>query len=287
MNRRLASWGVLYMQSAIERWHEILDARAKQMDAAYTLLGRTSADFWERRAKNYHRSTKETVTNDPLFLKLRQVVTPDTTVLDVGAGTGRFALALAPYAQSIIAIEPNTAMLNYLKHDATEEGLTTISALHSRWQDVSTDLTADIVVCSHVLYPLWDVDTFVTKLRSATRKACYIYMRAVHFDSSTSPLWKHFHGDERHPAPGYIHALDILFEMGIYADVEIVRMPGVLRYPSLDVATEELLEQLILSDDGQTRHELQTLLETWLIERDGVLVPPVDTQTCAIIHIVP
>jgi len=275
------------MQSAIERWHEILDARAKQMDAVYARLGRTSADFWERRAKNYHRSTKETVTSDPLFLKLRQVVTPRTTVLDVGAGTGRFALAIAPYAQQVTAVEPNAAMLNYLQQDATEEKLSNVSALLTSWQEAPTDLSADIVLCSHVLYPIWDVEPFIAKLRAATRKACYIYMRAVHFDSSTSPLWKHFHGDERCPAPGYIHALDVLFEMGIYANVEIVRMPGALRYPSLDVATEELLEQLILSDDEHTRSELRSLLAAWLRERDGVLVPPVDTQTCAIIHIVP
>ncbi len=275
------------MQSAIERWHGILDARAKQMDAAYARLGRTSADFWERRAKNYHRSTKETAFLDPLYLKLRQEVTRNTTVLDVGAGTGRFALALAPYAQHVTAVEPNTAMLNYLKRDAMGEELSNISLLYTSWQDAPTDLSADIVVCSHVLYPIWDVDTFITKLRAATRRACYIYMRAVHFDTSTSPLWKHFHGDERQPAPGYIYALDVLFEMSIYPDVEIVRMPGVLRYPSLDIATEELLEQLILPDDELTRSELRRLLQAWLIERDGAFIPPVDTQTSAIIRITP
>ncbi len=275
------------MQSAIERWHEILDARARQMDAAYAHLGRTSADFWERRAKNYHRSTQETVTSDPLYLKLRQEVTRDTTVLDVGAGTGRFSLALAPYAQYVTAVEPNATMLNYLKRDAIGEELPNISLLYTSWQEAPTDLSADIVICSHVLYPIWDIDTFITKLRTATHRACYIYMRAVHFDTTTSSLWKHFHGDERRPAPGYIHALDVLFEMGIYADVEIVRMPGGLRYPSLDGATEELLEQLILPDDKQTRGELRRLLEIWLIERDGAFIPPVDTQTSAIMRIHP
>jgi len=275
------------MQSAIERWHEMLDARAKQMDAAYARLGRTSADFWERRAKNYHRSTKEKVESDPFLRKLRQVVIPDSTVLDVGAGTGRFALALAPFAQHVTAVEPNAAMLQYLRHDAAEEGLTNISYVPTTWQDVPTDLYADIVVCSHVLYPIRDIDTFVMKLRSATLETCYIYMRAAHFDASTSSLWRHFHGDERHSAPGYIHALDVLFEMGIYASVEIVRMPWVMRYPSLDVATDELLEQLILPDDEQTRNELQELLETWVIKRDGVYVPPVDEQTCAIIRMTP
>src|SRR5690242_21798350 len=108
------------MTSAVNRWNALLTARAQQMDAAYTRLGRTSADFWDRRARGYHRSTKDTVARDPLYLKLIDVVTPQTTVLDVGAGTGRFALALAPLARHIIAVEPSASMLNYLRHDADE-----------------------------------------------------------------------------------------------------------------------------------------------------------------------
>ena len=275
------------MQSAIERWQEMIDARAQQMDAAYARLGRSSADFWERRARNYHRSTKESVADDPFLRKLQQVVTLDASVLDVGAGTGRFALALAPSVLHVTAVEPNATMLQYLRQDAAQEGLTNISFVPTTWQDAPTNLYADIVVCSHVLYPIRAIDSFVRKLRASTLEACYIYMRAVHFDASTSSLWRHFHGGERQSSPGYIHALDVLFEMGIYANVEIVRMPWVMRYPTLDVATDELLEQLILPDDAQTRQELRGLLATWLIERDGVYVPPVDEQTCAIIRITP
>ena len=113
----------MLMESAVERWNEILDARAKQMDAAYARLGRTSADFWDRRARGYHSSTQETAGKDPFYLRLRNIVTPQTSILDVGAGTGRFTLALAPQAKHIIAVEPNAAMLGYLRQDASERGL--------------------------------------------------------------------------------------------------------------------------------------------------------------------
>lgn len=275
------------MQSAIERWHEILDARTRQMDAAYAQLGRTSADFWERRARHYHRATKETVAHDPFFLKLRSIVTPQTSVLDVGAGTGRFTLALAPYVHHITAVEPNATMLHYLQQDVEEAHLANITTLPRTWQDAPNDLRADIVLCSHVLYPIRDIDSFVLKLRAATQQTCYIYMRALHFEASVDPLWRHFHGDSRHLPPGYIHALDVLYELGIYADVEVVRMQGALRYLSLDNATDEMLEQLILPDDAKTRAELRGMLDGWLVERDGVLVPPADEQWCAIIKFTP
>jgi SAM-dependent methyltransferase len=273
------------METAVERWDALLQARAQQMDAAYARLGRTSADFWDRRARGFHRTTRDTVARDPFFARLRREVTPQTTVLDVGAGTGRFTLALAPLVQHVTAVEPSAAMLDYLRQDMSEQGLNNISIVQTTWEDAPGNLSADMVICSHVLYPIMDIVPFLAKLQAAAQRACYLYLRANHIDALTAHLWRHFHGDERCLPPGYIHALDVLFEMGIYADVEIVKLPVSMRFPSLDVAVNELLEQLILPGDEQTRTQLRKLLEDWLVERDGMLVPPVEETICAIIKI--
>ncbi len=176
-------------------------------------------------------------------------------------------------------------MLDYLRRDAHEQGLTNISYVQTTWQDAPEDLSADIVICSHVLYPIHDIAPFLKKLRAATRHVCYITMRATPIDALTAHLWRHFHGDERCLPPGYIHALDVMYEMELYADVEIVKLPVPLSYPSLDEAEEEMLEQLILPDDQRTRRELRTLLQEWLVERNGLLVPPVEAMVAAIMQI--
>lgn len=272
------------MQTALERWQELHDVRARQMDAAYARLGRTSADFWDRRARHYHRATSDTISTDPLYQHLQHVVTPQTTVLDVGAGTGRFSLALAPQAKHVTAVEPSASMLSFLQQDVEAKGLSNVSYVPMTWQAAPDDLSADIVICSHVLYPIRDVEAFLRKLSVATHQTCYIYMRATHLDAITSPIWEHFHGEKRCLSPEYIHALDVLYEMGIYADVTVVHLAQSLRYMSLDNAVEELGEQLILPSDPQTRSELRTLLEGWLVERDGMLVPPVAELACGIIQ---
>src|SRR5260221_13458345 len=265
---------IMAVEIATKRWQALLDARAQQMDAAYTRLGRTSADFWDRRAHGFHRSTKDTATSDPFFLQMRDIVTPQTRVLDVGAGTGRFTLALAPQAEHITAIEPNPAMLDFLRQDAYERGLTNISFVQTTWQAAPDNLRADVVICSHVLYPIRDIVPFLAKLQKAALHGCYLYMFATHLDALLNDLWRHFHGDGRQLPPAYIHVLDVLYEMGIYANVEIVKLPSSLRYHALDVAVNELLERLILPGDEQTRDELRGLLAGWLGEQDGVLIPP-------------
>jgi hypothetical protein len=134
-----------------------------------------------------------------------------------------------------------------------------------------------------VVYPIRDIDPFLSKLHRAALQGCYIYARASHIDALTADLWQHFHHDERCMPPGYIHVLDVLYEMGIYANVEIVSLPPSLRFPSLDVAVAEMTEQLILPQDEKTRMELRSLLEEWLDDSDGMLVPPAQKMLSAII----
>ncbi|MBO0792627.1 MAG: hypothetical protein J2P36_17005, partial [Ktedonobacteraceae bacterium] len=126
---------------------------------------------------------------------------------------------------------------------------------------------------------------FLSKLLHATLHTCFIYMRGQHFDELTSDLWRHFHAEPRYLSPSYIHALDVLYEMGVYAHAEIVRAPQSLRYPSLDIAVEEQLEQLILPNNDATRAELHALLSNWLIERDGALILPQEYMVSAILRI--
>ncbi len=253
------------------------------MDAAYARLGRTSVDFWERRARGFHRSTKDTVSRDPFYLHLCEKVNSHTSLLDVGAGTGRFSLALAPQVAHIIAIEPSAAMLDFLRQDAAARDINNISYLQTTWQEAPHNLQADIVICSHVVYPIRDIEPFLSKLHKASLQVCYMYARASHIDTLTADLWRHFHHDERCMPPSYIHVLDVLYEMGIFANVEIVSLPPSLQFPSLDVAVTEMTEQLILPDDEKTRVELHTLLDDWLVESNGVLVPPLQKMVCAII----
>ncbi len=122
------------METAVERWQELIRARAAQMDAAYARLGRTSADFWDRRARGFHRSTRESAASDPLYLRLREQVTPQNSVLDVGAGTGRFSLALSPFVRQVTALEPNASMLQYLREEIEAGGITNINVLRSTWE---------------------------------------------------------------------------------------------------------------------------------------------------------
>ena len=56
---------------------------------------------------------------------------PSHTVIDFGAGTGTFALAVAPYCRRVVAVDVSAAMLAMLYEKAVRAGTTNIDCVHA------------------------------------------------------------------------------------------------------------------------------------------------------------
>jgi SAM-dependent methyltransferase len=75
----------------------------------------------------------------------------DKIVVDVGAGTGRLALVVAPTAAQVFAVEPVTNLRRYLKEQAIKRGLSNIFPVDGLLAEIPLpDRFADITMAGHV-----------------------------------------------------------------------------------------------------------------------------------------
>src|SRR3712207_4477143 len=52
------------------------------------------------------------------------------TLVDLGAGTGTFALAVAPFCRRVVAVDVSPVMLSHLRQKATQQGIEKIGRAH-------------------------------------------------------------------------------------------------------------------------------------------------------------
>jgi SAM-dependent methyltransferase len=256
--------------TALETWREIVLARQLQMDAAYAALRRDSHDFWDRRAERF-RSIGLRLAEDDLGLRLlRRLTDRESTVLDVGAGTGRYARAIAPHVRHVVAVEPNAALVEHLRADAASDGLTNVEVVVARWEDVAVE-PADVVLCSHVLYPHPEVEAFIRKLDAHARRTCLILATANWSEPALLlDLWQRFHGEPRCGQPDARHVFNVLYELGIVPNVEVASArTSMWTVSSLEEAVALCREHLILPDGP----DVDTALRA---EMDAALVPSAD-----------
>lgn len=273
---------------ASTRWRSLVRARLSEMERLAPGRGAVGAAFWNSpgRARRFHAGYAGTTHKDPLFVPLRRSARRSSTVVDVGAGTGRFSLALAPRVAQVIAVDPSEAMLRVLRREARRQSITNVRCVKSRWQDVelAPDVTvtaasnvvppADLLVCSYVLPLVEDASPFLARMDAACRGRAFVFFNAMSNDALSDPFWRHFHGKPRRPAPTYLDAVAVLRELGVEPDVEIIEIPALARYKSLDDAVKSYRESLLLHDSADIRAELRSMLRSWLVgDGDGLKLP--------------
>jgi SAM-dependent methyltransferase len=270
--------------TAAARWRRLVRGRLEEIERLSPDPGPLTDAFWDRRAERCAgRANPRETEDDPLLRRLRRVATPSSTVIDVGAGTGRFALPLAAHVEHVTAVDPSDAMLAILRRDADERGVTNLTTVDERWEEAG-DAVADVVFSAFVLTLVPDAAAFVSKLGAAARDHVFLYLGSYAEDGVLDPLWRHFHGRPRAPGASYIDALALLSELGIDFDVSLVELPNRRRFATIGDAVEHYRDALLVPDAPDTRRELEQLLSFWLLGRRGSLRSPLRATPAAIVH---
>ena len=209
---------------------------------------------------------------DPFFRHVRDAVAHSSTVLDIGAGSGRYALALAPLAKEVVAIDPSEDLLAVLARQARARGLTNARSILGRWEDVEP-IEADISVCYGVMGHVEDAAPFFRKLDACTLGHVFVGIAAP-IDVIRAPLWRHFHDEPPPTYPAYLDALAVLHELGIAAEAKVHERASDA-YAGMAAAVFAYRNMLRLPDSPVVNAELEDVLSTWLVRRlDGTLRPP-------------
>lgn len=269
--------------SAAARWRRLVTGRLEEMRRLSPGAGSMSGSFWDGRADGYakHAPVVDLAT-DPLLRRLRRVSEPGSRVIDVGAGTGRHALALAAGVREVTAVEPSPAMLAVLRRYAEQLAVTNITTIQASWEEADVE-PADVAYSSFVLTLVADAVPFVAKLDAVARRRVVLYLGAYSLDALIDPLWRHFHDVPRAPAPTYLDAIAVLRERGIEPAVKVVEIPNDRRFATTEEAAEHYREWMFLDDTPAVRRELQGLLKAWMMGRRGALRSPLRSMTAAIL----
>lgn len=79
-----------------------------------------------------------------------------STVVDLGAGTGVFALAVAPFCRRVIAVDVSQAMIDWLASRAARDGITNLEIVHGGFLTYAPAEPVDVVYSRNALHHLSD-----------------------------------------------------------------------------------------------------------------------------------
>ena len=162
----------------------------------------------------------DTVADSPSHRAAREAVPVGGSVLDVGSGGGRAAMALVPPAGLVMGVDHQQAMLDAFSDAASRRGVPSRTFLGD-WPDIADSVPeADVVVCHHVVYNVPEIGEFLLALDRHARRRVVLELPLRHPLSHLNPLWERFWGLSRptRPAASDLHA--IACALGFDANLE-------------------------------------------------------------------
>ena len=173
-----------------------------------------TSGHWDVRAEAFDACSRaHDLGRDPLHRLLLRAVT-GRRLLDVGAGTGRYAAPLATVAATVTALEPSAGMRARLVARLAEEGTANVRVLAGAWPEAAATVGShDVVLASHVIYGTRDVAQFLDALEAAAPMRV-VAIRVQPIGAQLAPLFCRVHGEPPVPEPTLDALLAVLLARG-------------------------------------------------------------------------
>ena len=97
----------------------------------------TAEENWDNRAETFYYNQVNGSTYYaeavPRLLEQKNILNPSVSVLDIGAGSGRYAIPIAKKSQSVHALDLSSEMLQFLERETEKNNLDNIQTVKSAW----------------------------------------------------------------------------------------------------------------------------------------------------------
>ncbi len=247
-------------------WNE--SWKQAMLDSSWNNSERDLVEFWNNKASDFNENMENHTKRAQKVLK-RMNLKCDQTILDVGAGTGAISIPIAKVTKQVTAVEPSRGMLDYLKANAKKENVENITCINKKWEDVELENDIekyDIVFASYSISML-DIKETLYKMNQATKKTAYLFTSAAREEDK---LWKKIHKEDYSSGPDYIYIVNVLYQMGIYANVEISEDDFIQEYKNIDDAVSRMQKQYE-NYTAETEKIIREYFEENLVEDNGKL----------------
>lgn len=232
------------------------------------------SSFWETagNAKDFLRSShREGAERIQVMLDTLDI-TEGTRILDIGSGPGTLTIPLSPIAGHITAVEPAAPMVALLREEIRRTGVSNITVVEKHWEDIiPEELTPpyEIVIAAYSL-GMSDLKGALIKMQEVCCDTIYIFFSAgkPFWEEMMVYLWPHLHQEQYHPGPKTDIIWNLLYQMGICADIKVMPLMQRNRYNSIEDAVNEYAPRMMISTQGQ-RDILRQYIKNRLLICDG------------------
>lgn len=227
---------------------------------------------WDGIAKKFRKWMEKDDYPEKLLNKIK--TKPEYSVLDIGCGEGVITIPLAKKVSEVTAVDLSGEMLELLREKAQKEGLNNLNYLNGDLRDLDLEKLGkyDVVVASRSLNGVMEIEDTIQKINKIGN---YVYITLWGPEGRKyEQIARDLLNKEHSKYPSYIYVYNMLYKMGITANVEKLECDTVNNYNNIEEAMDRYrwkIGDLNSKEENILRDHLE---KTLIVKEDGTLENP-------------
>lgn len=169
-----------------------------------------------------------------IFHEIKRHINPTDSVIEIGPGWGNYTFSLADYARQLTCVDSSESILAYLKQNMSRDK--DVRFVHAKWEEAQLE-QHDVIVGVNCFYRIYHMLDTLKKMSALAKKRVIIGVTTGPIQPHYNILHDKFGYEVKYPRRDYIEILNMLYQLGIFANCSIIPLERVYHY--------ETLEQLI------------------------------------------
>ena len=267
-------------------WNQLWE---KAFKASPWMKREVKPEKWNNFALRFNEGVHKDWDNRNSFInqilrKIEQKIEPDFTVLDIGCGPGTFAIPLGQKVKKVTAVDISSSMLKLAQKNATSKNIYNIDYICKDWEKLTLGKDIDkhdVIIASRCLGGLNLKDKLLS-LNQMANKAVYLtwIIKVSELQKKAYQIVNRKYSQE----PDYIYLYNLLYQLGIYAQVDFIECDGYRKdnqdeegresFVNLERAMEHykwILGELSLEEENKIKNYLTNTYEK---TKEGKLISP-------------
>lgn len=157
-------------------------------------------EFKEKSAKDYSERAKYNnyECGRKVTEALSEILDKNFEVLEIGSGPGTLSVPLAKKVKKIAVLEFSEMAVDYLRKNIEESQIENIEIINKDWlhiDDREIKDGFDLVVCSHFLWQMEDLEKHLIKMENASKRYCCVIQPAGR-EAIVKEMWTKITGED-------------------------------------------------------------------------------------------
>lgn len=202
-----------------------------------------------------------------IYEKIKQHIPQNASCIEIGPGWGNYTFPLSEDVQSLTLVDGSESVLSYLKQYFMNDAH--IQFVHSKWEEAQIE-PHDVVIGVNCFYRMYEMNAALKKMNMLAKKRAIIGLTTGPIQPHYIALEEQYGYDIKYPRRDYIAIVNMLYQLGIYADCEMLKLERVYRYETLEQLYEAQSKK-VLSPQFEMTH-VKASLESFITMEDGLFV---------------